>query len=65
MELTAEEVDKIEEVRLIVEDLIDMADDSEVLNEENLRLLEAQLDALHQALSMAVAHKERINTEDL
>lgn len=66
MELTAEEVDQIEEVRQLVEDLIGYAEENPegVLDEMNLRILEAQLDGLHQGLSMAVAQKDGM-AEDL
>lgn len=60
MELTADDVDQIEEVRQLVEGLIEMAasDEDGVLDEKNLIILEAQLDGLHQALSLAVAQRE-------
>lgn len=65
MDLSEEQVDKIEEVRQIVESLIEMAEesDSELLDEDNLRILEAQLDALHQGLSMAFLQKEGLDNE--
>lgn len=62
MELTEEEVEEVESVRETVLSLINIAEDSDssVLDEENLRILEVQLDGLHQALSLAVAQKETI-----
>lgn len=60
MELTADEVDTIEGARQIVEDLIGQADETDALDKENLQILEVQLDALHQGLSMAVAQKKMI-----
>jgi hypothetical protein len=66
MELTADEVDKIEEVRQLTEDLIEYAEsnDSEMFDIENLVILEAQLDALHQALSLAVSQKDLLQKRD-
>lgn len=66
MDLTAEEVDKIEEVRQLTEDLIEYAEsnDSEMFDIENLVILEAQLDALHQALSLAVSQKDLLQKGD-
>jgi nitrogenase molybdenum-iron protein alpha/beta subunit len=66
VEITTERVDGIEETRLFVEELIEYADEegSMVLDEENLRLLEAQLDAFHQAMSMAVAQKESLRADE-
>lgn len=67
MELTATEVDQVEQVRQMVEDLIEYAEDhpDSVLNERNLRILEAQLDGLHQGLSMAVAQKDALEDVDI
>lgn len=67
MELTAEEVDTISEVRDLVGDLEDAAAENPdgPLNEANLVLLYEQLDALHQALSLAVAQKDAMQGVDL
>jgi len=65
MELTAEEVDEIESVRQLVMDLQDYAEKhpDSVLDLENLMILEAQLDGLHQGLSMAVTQKRAIQSD--
>jgi predicted transcriptional regulator len=62
IELTREKADQIEDVRAFVEALIeyDSREDSPVLDHENLVVLEAQLDGLHQAVSVAVAQKQGI-----
>lgn len=67
MELTAEEVDQIEAVRQTVLDLIEYAEEQPdgLLDEQNLRVLEVQLDALHQALALAVAQKDALSGEDI
>lgn len=67
MELTADEVDQIEAVRQTVLDLIEVAETEPngPLDERNLRILETQLEALHQALSLVVAQKDALRAEDI
>lgn len=62
MDITADDVDEIESVRQTVVELIGVAEDSPdgPLDAQNLRILEAQLDVLHQALSLVVAQKDAI-----
>lgn len=65
MDITADDVDRIEAVRQLVEELIEYAEEHQdsVLDERNLRILEAQLDGLHQGLSMAVSQKDALHGE--
>jgi hypothetical protein len=67
MDLTAADVDRIEAVRQTVVELIELAEDEPdgPLDEQNLRILEAQLDALHQSLSLVVAQKDALREEDI
>lgn len=62
MDITAAQVDEIESVRSFVDELIDYAAENETdeLDIENLVILEAQLDVLHQGLSAAVAQKRQV-----
>jgi hypothetical protein len=67
MDLTAEEVDTIEQARQIVEDLREYAEahPESVFDSQNLQVLEVQLDGLHQGLSMAVAQKRGLENVDI
>lgn len=60
VELTAQDVDEVASVKELVQRLANYTEenDVEVLDVENLRLLESQLEYLHQALSVVVAQKE-------
>lgn len=62
MELTAEQVDTVEATRQLVKDLIEYAEEYEdsPFAVQNLEILEAQLDNLHQALSLIVAQEKAI-----
>jgi hypothetical protein len=64
-ELTVERVDEIESVRELVAQLEDAADNSDALDGDSLVLLEMQLEKLHEALSMVVAHKEHVEVHEL
>lgn len=67
MELTAEEVDQIEAVRKLVEDLIGYAEEhpDSAFDKRNLVILEAQLEGLHQGLSLAVAQKDALEDVEI